>query len=78
MSGREGLGTIAAWRLVFALALAGGVGYSLRPTTAWWWIATLAPVPLVVPVLVRAEKTKQQQKDGEHFGDHGGGPWWSP
>jgi hypothetical protein len=33
--------------------------------------------PLVVLALVRAEKTTQHQKDGEHVGDHGGGPWWS-
>jgi hypothetical protein len=73
--GRE---AVTAWLLVFALAFAGGVGYLLRPATAWWWIASLAAVPLLVLVLVRAEKAKQHQEDGEHFGDLGGGPWWSP
>lgn len=60
-----------------AFALAGGIGYILFPTTKMWWIGQLAAVPLIIFILLRAERLKQEPRDGRHFSG-GDGPWWSP
>ena len=51
---------VILWVAVIALTATGGVLYLVFETSAWWWMGSLASLPLWYLVITRQERLEKE------------------